>query len=58
METHNSENFDQERNEIMKMLIAEELCYNEEYVILDLIYNILIQANSNPPMPESNHATA
>ena len=58
METHNPENFAQERNEIMKTLIAEELCHNEEYVILDLIYNILIQANSNPPMPESDHVTA
>ena len=47
METHNPENFDQKRNEIMKMLIAEELCHNEEYVILNLIYNILIQANSD-----------
>ena len=58
METHNPENFDQKRNEIMKMLIAEELCHNEEYVILDLIYNILIQANSNPTMPKSDHVTA
>ena len=38
--------------------ITELLPNNNEYAILNLIYHILLQANSTPPMPESDHATS